>query len=104
MLTLTHIVLTLLTQLVAIVMQSNIIIAALKIVPVFMFLVCHYVHRDANTFSLNNIFNIMVANCLTNSVAWCVECKRLLYHFSGVRVSVGFFFLRVSLGALVINA
>jgi len=63
-LTLTHIVLTLLTQLVAIVMQSTIIIAALKIVPVVIFSVCHYVHRDANTFPLNYIFHIMVANCV----------------------------------------
>lgn len=69
MLTLTHIVLTLLTQLVAIVMQSTIIIAALKIVPVVMFSVCHqYVHRDANTFPLNYIFHIMVSNC----VLWTV--------------------------------
>ena len=62
MLTLTHIVLTLLTQLVAIVMQNTIIIAALKIVPVVISSVCRrYVHRDASTFSLNNIFHIRVA-------------------------------------------
>jgi len=62
-LTLTHIVLTLLTQLVAFVMQNTIIIAALKIVLVVMFTACcHYVHHNANTFSLNNIFHIRVAN------------------------------------------
>lgn len=63
MLTLIHVILTLLTQLVAIVVQNSIVIAALKIVPVVIFAVCrHYVHRDANTFSLNDIFHIRVAN------------------------------------------
>lgn len=48
-------------QLVAVVVQHAIISAALKIVPVVMFSVCrHYVHRDANTFSLNDIFHIRV--------------------------------------------
>jgi type IV secretory pathway VirB3-like protein len=54
---------TLLTQQVAIVMQSTIIIEALKIVTVVMFAVCRlYVHRDANTFSLNDTFHVRVAN------------------------------------------
>lgn len=74
--------LTLLTQLVAVVVQNSIIIAALKTVPVVMLSVRrHYVHRDANTFYLIDIFHIRVANNI--NVAWRVECKPLLYHLSG---------------------
>jgi hypothetical protein len=38
-----------------------------------------------------------------NSVAWCVECKPLLYHLSGGGECLWEFFLRVRLGTLVIN-
>jgi len=99
-------VLTLLTQLVAVVVQNSIIIAALKTVPVVMLSVRrHYVHRDANTFYLIDIFHIRVANNI--NVAWRVECKPLLYHLSGGGGGGGVcvnFFLEVGLGTLVINA
>jgi hypothetical protein len=79
-------------QQVAIVMQSTIIIAALKIVTVAMLSVCHpYVHRDANTFSLNDIFHVRFANYVLCSVLHGVQNVSFYYIISVGGMSVEIF-------------